>query len=156
MQPRPFKIPQSVLVVVHTPSLQVLLINRADAPNYWQSVTGAKDFEDEPFTATAVREVFEETGIRADIGKLTDWGLENIYDIYPRWQHRYAPGVTRNTEYVFGLTLPAALTPTLAPREHTAWMWLPWHEAADRCFSPSNAEAVLQLPRFSAVTVAAP
>jgi dATP pyrophosphohydrolase len=147
--PRPFKIPQSVLVVIHTPSLRVLLINRADAANYWQSVTGAKDFEDEPLEETARREVMEETGIGRAIGTLKDWGLENVYDIYPRWQHRYAPGVTRNTEHVFGLCVPEDTSVTLNPREHTAYKWLPWREAADACFSPSNAEAVLLLPEFA-------
>ncbi len=148
---KPFKIPESVLVVIHTPDLQVLLIERADHPGYWQSVTGSKDSVDEPAAETARREVLEETAfdITALGATLLDWELANVYDIYPHWRHRYAPGVTRNTEHVFGLQLPAALTPTLAPREHLSWMWLPWHEAADRCFSPSNAEAVLQLPRFS-------
>ena len=151
---KPFKIPESVLVVIHTPDLQVLLIERADHPGYWQSVTGSKDALDEPAAETARREVLEETGfdIVAIGGELRDWQLANVYDIYPQWRHRYAPGVTRNTEHVFGLQLPSALTPTLAPREHLSWLWLPWHEAADRCFSPSNAEAVLQLPRFSAAT----
>jgi dATP pyrophosphohydrolase len=149
---KPFKIPESVLVVIHTPDLQVLLIERADHPGYWQSVTGSKDSPDEPLAETARREVLEETGfdVAALGGGLLDWRLANVYDIYPQWRHRYAPGVTRNTEHVFGLQLPEALTPTLAPREHLSWVWLPWHEAADRCFSPSNAEAVLQLPRFSA------
>ncbi len=152
MQPaKPFKIPESVLVVIHTRDLQVLLLERADHPGYWQSVTGSKDHPDEPLAETARREVLEETGIAIDAagGALRDWQLANVYDIYPQWRHRYAPGVTRNTEHVFGLQLPEALTPTLAPREHLSWQWLPWHEAADRCFSPSNAEAVLQLPRFS-------
>src|SRR3569832_159422 len=150
MQARPFKIPLSVLVVIHSPSLQVLLINRADAANYWQSVTGAKDFEDEPLEETARREVMEETGIDRTVGKLEDWNLENIYDIYPRWRHRYAPGVTRNTEHVFGLCVPEGTPVTLSPREHTAYRWLPWREAADACFSPSNAEAILMLPEFAA------
>jgi dATP pyrophosphohydrolase len=152
---KPFKIPQSVLVVIHTPELDVLLINRADAANFWQSVTGAKDSEDEAFAATAVREVAEETGIACGPGTplaagLRDWGLENVYDIYPRWQRRYAPGVTRNTEHVFGLRVPAGTPVTLAPREHTAFQWLPWRQAADACFSPSNAEAILMLPQFQA------
>lgn len=149
---KPFKIPESVLVVIHTPDLQVLLIERADHPGFWQSVTGSKDRADEPAAETARREVREETGfdIEAVGGLLTDWQLTNVYDIYPHWRHRYAPGVTRNTEHVFGLQLPSALTPTLAPREHLSWQWLPWREAADRCFSPSNAEAVLQLPRLAA------
>lgn len=151
---RPHKIPESVLVVIHTADLQVLLLERADHPGYWQSVTGSKDSLDEPLAETARREVLEETGIdiAAVGGELRDWQLANVYDIYPQWRHRYAPGVTRNTEHVFGLQLPEALTPQLAPREHLSWLWLPWHEAADRCFSPSNAEAVLQLPRFRPTT----
>ena len=150
---KPYKIPESVLVVIHTPDLQVLLIERADHPGYWQSVTGSKDTPDEPLATTARREVLEETGfdIEAVGGELRDWQLANVYEIYPHCRHRYAPGVTRNTEHVFGLQLPAPLVPTLAPREHLSWVWLPWHEAADRCFSPSNAEAVLQLSRFSPV-----
>ncbi len=143
---RRFKIPRSVLVVIHTPALEVLLIERADKPGYWQSVTGALDTPDEAPAAAARREVAEETGITD--GELRDWGLQNVYEIYEVWRHRYAPGVTHNTEHVFGLTLPAARPVTLAPREHRAQVWLPWREAADRCFSPSNAEAVLQLPRF--------
>jgi dATP pyrophosphohydrolase len=145
---RPFKIPQSVLVVIHTAALDVLLINRTDSPGFWQSVTGSKDREDEPFEETARREVREETGIDAALGTLTDWGLENVYDIYPRYLHRYAPGVTRNREHVFGLCVPAGTPVTLNPREHTAYQWLPYREAADTCFSPSNAEAILMLPEF--------
>lgn len=143
---RPYKIPRSVLVVVHTPAREVLLIERADHPGFWQSVTGSLDREDEDLAATAWREVFEETGI--DGGQLTDWGLENVYEIYPVWRARYAPGVTHNTEHVFGLRLPAPQPAKLNPREHLDQVWLPWREAADRCFSPSNAEAILQLPRF--------
>ena len=143
---RPFKIPRSVLVVIHTPAAEVLLIERADHPGFWQSVTGSLDREDEPLAETARREVAEETGIEG--GVLCDWALQNIYEIYPRWRHRYAPGVTHNTEHVFGLTVPRDSAITLAPREHLRYEWLPWREAADRCFSPSNAEAILQLPRF--------
>jgi dATP pyrophosphohydrolase len=141
-----FKIPRSVLVVIHTPALEVLLIERADQPGYWQSVTGSLDREDEPLAATARREVEEETGITG--GTLRDWQLENLYEIYPVWRHRYAPGVTHNTEHVFGLTVEPGTPVRLHPREHLAWQWLAWHEAADRCFSPSNAEAILQLPKF--------
>jgi len=155
---RAFKIPESVLVVIHTPDLQVLMLERADRPGFWQSVTGSKDSLDEPLAETARREVLEETGI--DIASqdacLQDWGLINLYEIYPVWRHRYAPGVTRNTEHVFGLTVPAGTAVRLAPREHLQYRWLPWHEAADLCFSPSNAEAVLQLPRFTRMDRAAP
>jgi dihydroneopterin triphosphate diphosphatase len=148
----PTKIPQSVLVVIYTPALEVLLIRRADSGT-WQSVTGSKDFEEESFQVTAAREVQEETGIACGPGnaladQLQDWLLENVYDIYPAWRHRYAPGVSRNTERVFGLALPARLPIRLSPSEHTAYQWLPWRAAADACFSPSNAEAILMLPKF--------
>jgi len=148
-----FKIPQSVLVVIHTPDLEILLIRRADADNFWQSVTGSKDFEGESFADTAVREVLEETGINCSsdsllAGQLRDWHLENIYDIYPQWLHRYAPGVVKNTEHLFSLEVPPGTPVQLNPREHTHWQWLPWREAADACFSPSNAEACLLLPQF--------
>ena len=143
---RPFKIPRSVLVVIHTPALDVLLIERADSCGYWQSVTGSLDAEDEPLPTTAWREVAEETGLRE--GLLRDWDMQNVYEIYPVWRHRYAPGVTHNTEHVFGLTVPHILPVRLNAREHLASCWLPWQEAADRCFSPSNAAAIQQLPRF--------
>ncbi|MBI2772076.1 MAG: dihydroneopterin triphosphate diphosphatase [Burkholderiales bacterium] len=147
---RPFKIPESVLVVIHTPVLDVLLINRADAPGFWQSVTGSKDELHEHLEGTAIREVLEETGIGCGPGMvLKSWGLQNIYDIYPRWRHRYAPGVTRNTEHVFGLCVPEGTPVVLNPREHSGYRWLPWREAADACFSPSNAEAILLLPQFA-------
>ena len=147
------KIPESVLVVIHTAALKVLLIERADKPGYWQSVTGSKDRLDEPLVETAVREVEEETGIvvgsdAVPLANLRDWGLSNVYEIYPVWRHRYAPGVTHNTEHVFGLCVPEGTPVRLAPREHLRHAWLPWREAADRCFSPSNAEAILQLLRF--------
>lgn len=149
-----WKIPESVLVVIYTPALEVLLIERAQQPGFWQSVTGSKDHPDEPWADTAVREVEEETGIRVGSPEvpreaLRDWGLRNVYEIYPVWRHRYAPGVTHNTEQVFGLRVPAGTPVRLAPREHRAFQWLPWRDAADRCFSPSNAEAVLQLPRLA-------
>jgi dihydroneopterin triphosphate diphosphatase len=150
---RPYKIPESVLVVIHTLALDVLLIERADKPGYWQSVTGSKDRIDEPIEETCTREVAEETGIvigSAEVPRssLCDWALQNVYEIYPVWRHRYAPGVTHNTEHVFGLSVPVGTPVQLSPREHVAHVWLPWREAADRCFSPSNAEAVLMLPRF--------
>ncbi len=147
---RPYKIPRSVLVVIHTAALDVLLIERADKPGYWQSVTGSLDAEDEPLADTARREVLEETGIDIDRvgGVLRDWQQRNVYEIYATWRHRYAPGVTQNTEHVFGLTVPAGTPVRLAPREHLAAVWLPWQEAAARCFSPSNAEAIRRLPKM--------
>ncbi|HEV8313051.1 MAG TPA: dihydroneopterin triphosphate diphosphatase [Burkholderiaceae bacterium] len=147
------KIPESVLVVIHTAERQVLLIERADRPGFWQSVTGSKDVPGEPLVDTCVREVAEETGIvigseQVPLSALRDWRLSNVYEIYPIWRHRYAEGVTHNTEHVFGLQVPRDIAVRLNPREHVDFLWLPWREAADRCFSPSNAEAILQLPRF--------
>lgn len=151
MQQRPHKIPLSVLVLIHTPALEVLLIRRTGGDGHWQSVTGSKDHPDEAFERTARREVAEETGIDALAPGclLRDWGLENVYDIWPQWLHRYAPGVRRNRERVFGLRVPAVIPVRLCPREHDAYQWLPWQAAAGRCFSPSNAEACLLLPRFA-------
>jgi len=147
---KPYKIPESVLVVIHTADLQVLLIERADRPGYWQSVTGSLDAPDEPLMDTARRELFEETGIVADGATivLRDWRLSNVYTIYPVWRHRYAPGVTENTEHVFSVEVPRDIAIKLAPREHLNHVWLPWLEAADRCFSSSNAEAILQLREY--------
>jgi dATP pyrophosphohydrolase len=144
----PYKIPQSVLVVIHTPALEVLLIERADRPGFWQSVTGSLDHPGEVFIDTARRELFEETGIASDA--LQDWQLSNIYEIYPVWRHRYEPGVTHNTEHVFSVCVSRDTPVILSPREHLDYVWLPYIEAADRCFSASNAEAILQLPRHVA------
>lgn len=142
------KIPESVLVVIHTPELQVLMLERADQPGFWQCVTGSKDSLDEPLAYTARREVLEETGITAAPERFRDWALVNRYEIYPVWRHRYAPGVTHNSEHVFGLQVAAGTPVFLSPREHLQYRWLPWVEAADLCFSPSNAEAILHLPKL--------
>ena len=142
-----YKQPVSVLVVVYTVSLDVLLLERADHPGYWQSVTGSCE-PGEMLRDTALREVREETGLDALQYALSDWQVQNIYEIYPHWRHRYPPGVTRNTEHLFGLQVPQNTPVRLSPREHTAYQWLPYRQAAEACFSPSNAEACLLLPRF--------
>jgi dATP pyrophosphohydrolase len=139
------KIPVSTLVVIHTRELEVLLLERADHPGFWQSVTGSRN-EAEALRDTAIREVGEETGIDASRQGLEDWKLQNVYEIYPEWRHRYAPGVTQNTEHVFGLELPGRVPVRLAPREHLAAEWVPWNEAAERVFSWSNRKAILMLP----------
>lgn len=141
-----YKIPVSVLVLVHSADLQVLLLERADRPGFWQSVTGSQH-EGETLAQTAQRELAEETGIVAAAGALTDWQRQNRYEIYPHWRNRYAPGVTHNTEHVFGLMLPAVQDVVLSPREHLAWRWLPWRKAADCVFSWSNAEVIRELPQ---------
>jgi dATP pyrophosphohydrolase len=153
---RPYKLPVSVLVLVYTPALEVLLLERTDRPGFWQSVTGSQ-IAGETLEQTARRELFEETGLDATKYRLVDWGKHNVFEIYPHWRFRYAPGVTHNTEHVFGLEVPPDTPITLAPREHTAYMWLPWRAAADKAFSWTNVEAILELPARAATSaVAAP
>lgn len=145
-----FKIPESVLVVIHTPAREVLLIERSDNVGFWQSVTGSKDALQEDLQQTAQREVMEETGIAAGLDGFLDWSVSNTYEIYPVWRSRYAPGITHNTEHVFSLCVARSQPVRLNPREHIAYQWLPYLAAADACFSPSNAEAILLLPQFMA------
>ena len=140
-----YKLPVSVLVVVHTAALEVLLLERAARPGFWQSVTGSLDRLDEPLETAAARELKEETGIAIAQGKLARWDVTNTFEIYATWRHRFAPGVTHNTEHVFAFALPARMPVTLSPEEHTAFQWLPWREAADKCFSWSNRDAIRML-----------
>ena len=142
------KIPISVLVVIYKSNGDVLLIERADRDNFWQSVTGSLDALDEDLFLAAAREVFEETGIKVDrlpVGSLSNMHHQIEYEIYPDWRFRYAPGITQNTEHWFALEVPGNIEITLAPREHVAYQWLPFEEAAKKCFSPSNGEAILEL-----------
>lgn len=148
-----FKIPESVLVLVHTADLQVLLLERADHPGFWQSVTGSRDSLQEPLIETAARELMEETGISVDesahargVGALVDWNFSQVYEIYPHWRYRYAPGITHNTEHVFSVCVPPSVTVKLAPREHLQYRWAFWEQAAEQCFSWSNARAIRELP----------
>ncbi|MGH8727774.1 MAG: dihydroneopterin triphosphate diphosphatase [Burkholderiales bacterium] len=142
------KIPVSVLVIVYTRDRQVLLLERADHPGYWQSVTGSQDAGEDLFD-TAVREVAEETGLDAHTYSLTDWRVEYRFEIFAEWRHRYAPGVTHNDEHVFGLLLPEPLPIKLNSREHIGFIWLPCKEAAKKVFSWSNAAAIRRLPEFA-------
>ncbi len=139
-----YKTPVSVLVVIHTTDLQVLLLERADHPGYWQSVTGSQD-EGESLEQTATREVVEETGLNTNDYQFTDWHLQNEYEIFEEWRWRYAPSVTHNTEHVFGLCLPAPVPIQLSTREHLGHLWLPWQQAAEKVFSWSNAQAIKKL-----------
>jgi dATP pyrophosphohydrolase len=140
-----YKIPVSVLVVIYTPDLQVLLIERADRPGFWQSVTGSQH-EGETLRQTALREVAEETGLDSRAGVLTDWNMQNEFEIYEEWRWRYVPGTTRNTEHVFGMNVPGPLPVRLSPREHTAYAWLSYDRAAEKVFSWSNAKVLRALP----------
>jgi dATP pyrophosphohydrolase len=138
------KRPVSTLVVIHDPELNILLLERAAHPGYWQSVTGSQE-TDEALADTAMREVAEETGIVSADSDLTDWHLSNRFEIFAEWRDRYPAGVTHNTEHVFSLRVPAGLPVTTAPAEHRNWRWLPWRAAAAACFSWTNRDAILML-----------
>lgn len=146
-----YKRPESVLVVIHTPDLQILLLERAKHPGYWQSVTGSRE-DGESFTETAIREVGEETGLSAQAEELRSWPGENVYEIMPEWKHRFAPNVTHNRERVFSWCLPTPCQIQIAPDEHRAWRWAPCDEAAALCFSASNREAILALKSLPPAT----
>lgn len=134
------------MIVIHDGDLRALLLERADFTDHWQSVTGSQE-HGESLSETATREVREETGIdAAQFGGVVDWRLCNVYEIFPQWRHRYPPETTHNMEHVFGLLVPNPLPVTLAPNEHVSSRWLPWREAAEKCFSWSNREAIMQLP----------
>jgi dATP pyrophosphohydrolase len=145
---KPLKQPYSVLVVIHTQT-QALMLSRADAntqqgESLWQSVTGSLEANETP-TQAAWRELAEETGFSAADGILTDSNTRNVYEIYPRWRHRYAQGVTHNTESVFYFLLDVPQSPQLAPNEHIAFQWLDFDVAAKLAFSPSNQTALFNL-----------
>ncbi|WP_434778281.1 dihydroneopterin triphosphate diphosphatase [Neisseria sp. Ec49-e6-T10] len=141
-----YKQPVSVLVIIHDPDFNILLLERADAPNFWQSVTGSME-QNEPLLYTAQREVYEETGIDTQYYCPHNWHMSHDFEIYERWRHRYAPGTTYNTEHVFSLCIPHDTVIHIQPREHIQYIWLPIKEAADKVFSPSNQEAILLLPQ---------
>ena len=145
MNPR-YKIPRSVLVVIHTPDLQVLMMERTGWKDFWQSVTGSVADESEPLRDTAIREVREETGLDVSRYSLHDWGIENRFEIFRRHQSRYAPGVTHNLEHVFSLEVPEPLEVALDPAEHLTYRWLPYREAAALTISWTNRDAILLLP----------
>ncbi|MDP3609657.1 MAG: dihydroneopterin triphosphate diphosphatase [Methylophilus sp.] len=138
------KIPVSALVLIHTADLQVLIMERADKSGYWQSVTGSIELGETPYQA-AIREVKEETGLDALQFDFQDWQASNVYEIYPHWRHRYAPGVVENTEHLFGLMLPNTMPVQLALDEHVQYQWVDWREAAQRVFSWTNVDALKRL-----------
>lgn len=144
MSVKPLKQPVSVLVVLHDGNNNVLLIERADRKNFWQSVTGSIEPGEAP-EAAALREVLEETGIYLSDGQLVNWYESNVYEIYAHWRHRYPEGVTHNTEHIFSAQIDCATPIKLCDSEHTAFEWLPLAEAAEKVFSPSNKEAILNL-----------
>ncbi len=147
-----FKTPISTLVLIHTADLQVLIMERADKVGFWQSVTGSVEGDETP-RQTAIREVAEETGLDANLYDLQDWQISNVYEIYPHWRHRYAPGVVENTEHLFSLCLPSRMDITLADNEHTRYEWVDWRDAATRVFSWTNVDALKRLGEKNNLTL---
>ena len=143
--PQSPKRPESVLVVVYTRTGKVLLLRRADHPDFWQSVTGSMEWGDEQPAETAARELCEETGIVVAPAALTDWKLQNRYEIFPQWRYKYAPGICDNTEHFFSLELVEEPAVTLSPQEHSEYAWVPFAEAVERVFSWTNRDALLRI-----------
>jgi dATP pyrophosphohydrolase len=146
-----FKRPVSVLVVIHTSDFEILLLERALHPGYWQSVTGSQE-DEESFIETAAREVREETGIVAATTDIVDWKTTNTFEIFEEWRHRYAPEVSHNQEHVFSLAVPHDTPVRISPTEHIAYCWLDYRSAAAKVFSWTNRDAILQLPQRLAAT----
>ena len=139
-----FKRPESVLVVVYTRTGKVLLLKRADDPDFWQSVTGSLLWGKSELWQAAARELQEETGLRATEG-LRDLHLTHRYPILPKWRQRYAPEVWENTEHAFALELPAEILITVNPAEHAGYGWFTFDEAAGKVASWTNREVILKL-----------
>lgn len=140
-----YKNPESVLVVIYCKrTLRVLMLQRKDDPIFWQSVTGSMEDNELP-RDTAIREVFEETGI--DISgenlKLIDAKHTVEFEIFPQFRYRYAPEVKINKEHWFYLALNDEITPLLT--EHLSYQWLTINSAANLTISPNNCEAISKI-----------
>lgn len=145
----PYKQAESVLIVIHVRCEHILLMERADHPGWWQSVTGSLEQGESPLQ-TALRELAEETGLSVVSGQLHDWHLTNRYAIYPEFLYRYPPGTTHNIEHVFSLGLSQQVPISLSPKEHLRYEWVTYSQAATRCFSPSNQSAIQHLGALQA------
>lgn len=138
-----FRRPESVLVLVYAVSGEVLLLQRNAPFGFWQSVTGALEAGEDHRTA-ARRELAEETGL-CDEGELYYSGRSRVFDIDPRWRHRYGPDVDCNTEFEWHYRLAAACAVQLDSAEHSGYCWMPVKEAASAVWSWTNREALQNL-----------
>jgi len=136
-----YRIPESALTIVYNQSGQVLVMQRNDDPEFWQSVTGTLEQDESPME-TASREVLEETSI--DITQcayqLIDCQKINAYEIRDRWKHRYPPDTPFNTEHVFAVEVADGQVISLT--EHSAYLWLDKLSAMQKVWSDTNREAI--------------
>ena len=137
-----YKRPVSVLVVIYAQDTKrVLMLQRRDDPEFWQSVTGSVE-ERETASQAAMREVKEEVAIDVAAEQLTliDCQRTVDFEIFSHLRHRYAPGVLRNTESWFCLALPQERQIVFS--EHLAYQWLDAPAAAALTKSWSNRQAI--------------
>lgn len=137
-----YKNNQSVLVVVYAQdSGRVLMLQRQDDPDFWQSITGTIE-TGEVAKQTAIREVKEEIGVDiiAQNLSLYDCNYQVEFEIFPQFRYKYAPNVYHCTEHWFVLALPCEITPQLT--EHLAFQWLDKKQAIKLAKSPNNAQAI--------------
>lgn len=128
-------------MVIFDTAGRVLLLQRQDDSEFWQSVTGTIEAGETP-VETARREVWEETGITlaSHHTALIDCRLANQYPIRKRWRHRYPPGTVYNTEYVF--CCEVAADPAITLTEHLRYQWLTKHDAMTKVWSYTNRDAI--------------
>lgn len=137
-----YKRPVSVLVVIFAKDTKrVLMLQRRDDPDFWQSVTGSLE-DGETALQAAVREVKEEVTIDVAAEQLTLIDCQRMveFEIFSHLRHRYAPGVMHNTESWFCLALPHERQVIFT--EHLTYQWLDAAAAAALTKSWSNRQAI--------------
>ncbi|MBN6711160.1 dihydroneopterin triphosphate diphosphatase [Haemophilus haemoglobinophilus] len=136
------KNPNSVLVVIYAQSTKrVLMLQRQDDTDFWQSVTGTIESGETPRQA-AIREVKEEVGIDilAENLPLFDCHKQIEFEIFSHFRYKYAPDVTHCIEHWF--LLPLAEERAVDLTEHFAYQWLSVQDAIKLTKSPNNSEAI--------------
>ena len=137
-----YKNNQSVLVVIYAENTRrVLMLQRRDDVDFWQSVTGSLETGETP-TETAIRELWEEVRLKIEAKStaLFDCNESVEFEIFPHFRYKYAPNVTHCREHWFLLAVAQEFTPELT--EHLAFQWVSPTRAIQMTKSPNNAEAI--------------